>query len=381
MIDVQPRRDARTAPRVLALLALALAGCGDSTGPTPTPPQHRPIQATVAGHLERGGVVALRAAADGRAIPLDSVAWSASPAGAIALLQGDSARLVIAGPVTLMAITGADTGRVDITVAAPPSIVFDNVVDGNRDIWRVALDGQEPARLTDDPADDREPTAAGGRVIFVSYLPGESDLYAVPAAGGAVTRVPVGAGISEPALAPGGNRLAYVRPVSGQARVFVAASDGSDPQRVSSGAHASAVEARPTWSPDGARLVFVSTAGGNADLWLYTVSTGALAPLVATAVPEVDPAWSPDGGRIVFASRRDGETDLYVYTLATGQTARLTTRPGMEGQPAWLPDGRIVFTGWIGETQRLFWIDPAVPAAPTMIETGAGLPAHAAALR
>src|SRR3989441_4332489 len=57
-------------------------------------------------------------------------------------------------------------------VAAPPAIVFDWLRNGNRDIYRAALDGTDTLRLTSDPGDDQHPTERAGTVVFTSYRDG-----------------------------------------------------------------------------------------------------------------------------------------------------------------------------------------------------------------
>src|SRR5205807_5891481 len=73
-------------------------------------------------------------------------------------------------------------------VAAPPAIVFDWMRNGNRDIYRAALDGRDVVRLTSDPGDDQHPTERAGAVVFTSYRDGHAQLYAVAATGGGTAR-------------------------------------------------------------------------------------------------------------------------------------------------------------------------------------------------
>src|SRR6266566_7889058 len=91
---------------------------------------------------------------------------------------------------------------------APPTIVFDWLRNGNRDIYRAALDGKDTVRLTSDPGDDQHPTERAGTVVFTSYRDGNGELYAVPATGGAERRLTTSTEFNEtqPALSPDGTK-------------------------------------------------------------------------------------------------------------------------------------------------------------------------------
>ncbi len=58
-------------------------------------------------------------------------------------------------------------------------------------------------------------------------------------------------------------------------------------------------------SPDGTRVAFVSTATGNADIWVQNVDGTGLRQLTDDAFPESWPVWSPDGLSIVYTSLRN----------------------------------------------------------------------------
>ncbi|HEX6940943.1 MAG TPA: hypothetical protein VF158_16110 [Longimicrobiales bacterium] len=347
-------------PAAVALL-LAAAACGGRAGTEPDPPDGDALAAIVAvGRLERGLPVVLRAVTSaGDTLPPGSVSWRVDPADAGAL-SGDTLRLERAGPVHVTALRDGDELGRTLDVAVPPLILFDMVVDGNRDLYRAALDGGDLERLTTHAGADSDPTVAGDVVVFVSDRDGNGELYALSLAGGGEDRLTTTVDPEKhPALSPDGTRLAFARGY-GLARVYVAAADASGAERPDPAhGHDGTLELSPAWSPDGESLAFVSTAAGNPDIFRW--SGGPATLLEGGSGGEFEPAWSPDGRWIAFASTRDGDAELYLLRLSDGAVTRLTEREGSDGQPAWLADGRIVYVAYTGTTPSLRWLDPERP--------------------
>ncbi len=94
----------------------------------------------------------------------------------------------------------------------------------------------------------------------------------------------------------------------------------------------------PTVREDGT-IVYSGNAGGAYDLWLLQEGDK---PQPLTSDPALDarPSWSPDGRLLVFESTREDEaTQLWHYELATKQMKRLTDLPGGARMPVWAPTG------------------------------------------
>ena len=91
-------------------------------------------------------------------------------------------------------------------------IAFDCLGDGGADICEINGDGTNFVRLTSDPAKDSGAafSPVDGRIAFVTERFGAGPEIAVMDAAGAVTRVAAGTGGAQPAWSPDGNRLIFV---------------------------------------------------------------------------------------------------------------------------------------------------------------------------
>lgn len=122
----------------------------------------------------------------------------------------------------------------------------------------------------------------------------------------------------------------------------------------------------PAPSPDGSEIVFV--AGG--DLWTVAATGGAARLLVAHPATETRPLWSPDGARIAFLSTRTGNGDIYVLDLATGRVTRRTFDDGREQLDSWSRDGKwLYYSSSSGDISGMndVWRVPADGGQPAVV--------------
>ena len=139
-----------------------------------------------------------------------------------------------------------------------------------------------------------------------------------------------------PSWSHDGTQLAWIY----HGNLWTIRADGTGDRQLAAGVvppHSSSDEARrPSWSPDGARLVFERTAyseGRLRSVGLYGVSAtgGGLRRLGAGTAP----AWSPDGTRIAFVR------GTFVFTIrpdGTGETRLTATARATAGPLSWSPD-------------------------------------------
>jgi Tol biopolymer transport system component/imidazolonepropionase-like amidohydrolase len=92
-------------------------------------------------------------------------------------------------------------------------------------------------------------------------------------------------------------------------------------------------------SPDGRMIVFDLLG----DLYLLPFEGGAARQLTSGMAFDGQPRFSPDGAKVLFVSDRSGGENLWTIEPATGDTAQLTKGNGhMYVSPEWAPDGKYV---------------------------------------
>ena len=96
------------------------------------------------------------------------------------------------------------------------------------------------------------------------------------------------------------------------------------------------------WSPDGTRIAFAATVGGNTDIYVADADGTNVTRITEAPEPDQEPAWSPDGGTIAFTSLRSGTPQIWAMNADGTGVRQLTTGTGANSSPVFRPDGRII---------------------------------------
>ena len=102
-------------------------------------------------------------------------------------------------------------------------------------------------------------------------------------------------------------------------------------------------EMQPDYSPDGAKIAFISSRSGDDEVWVAGADDSNPVQLTTQGARPTAPRWSPDGKRIAFAKRPGGNADIYVVDAQGGSPKRLTTSPGNDASAYWSRDGRWIY--------------------------------------
>lgn len=200
-------------------------------------------------------------------------------------------------------------------------------------------------RLTSTQLDEHNPSfTSDGRIRFGRFIDKKTLApYVMNADGSDVladTSVP---GLSSGLWSPDGWKVFYRRE-GGDKTFYLANADGSNETAMPF------LPGNASWSPNGKQLIYQSLGpsskftANNSDIFLYTLESGSITPIVDSPFFDSDPAFSPDGRKILYASDRDGNFEIYSLDLAMGESTRLTNNPGHESFPTFSPDGtQIIF--------------------------------------
>ena len=200
-----------------------------------------------------------------------------------------------------------------------------------------------------------------GRILYVR----DGNLWLWSA--GASHQFSEGGTWSQPSFSPGGKEIAYVYWSENFSDVFVMAADGSKSRRLTrlqaSNIMDNSWAFRPTWSPDGERIAFVSDANSRfPQLWLMGQDGGGRKQLALPAFYEeswVDAlTWDPKGGRLAVtgAPNMRDPSQIYLVDVAKGTAEPITKHANGAFDPSWSPDGgSIAYIGRIGSQGEL-WV-------------------------
>lgn len=145
--------------------------------------------------------------------------------------------------------------------------------------------------------------------------------------------------IYAPAWSADGQYLAYSKQAPREhPKIYIYERKSNNKQLVvdSEGSNLSA-----SFSPDGQKLLYSSTVGGNADIYERRLSDGSTKQLTTLPSTEVQPSYAADGKSFVYTSDkiRAGRPSIYRYTFATGNATLIPTG-GYAASPQLSADGQ-----------------------------------------
>jgi len=260
--------------------------------------------------------------------------------------------------------------------------VFTARQNGQYDLWRIALGGAAPRRVTNDAAVDQHPLwLSDDRLLYNSTRIDKMQLYAVEPSGG------------EPSLISTGDHQCQLADFSDVTKRILCYEQRDDSDILAIGAESGAereltddygIELWSNLSPDGQTLLYQAIPG---DRFVWDIRKGSLLTKPVTTkgkatrlVPDAfDAQWSPDGEQVAFLRLVEQTVQLWTVKAVGSELKSLVTENlffgGWRSSPPynrsearswdWSPDGsRIAYSSKQNGVANI-WIKPINGSQPT----------------
>ncbi|WP_182405000.1 PD40 domain-containing protein [Psychrobacter sp. GP33] len=137
-------------------------------------------------------------------------------------------------------------------------------------------------------------------------------------------------------------RIAYVEEQGlGAAKIsslYIIRPDGSERQLID---QLNGYIYAPAWSADGKQLTYSKQAQRQPPkIYVYDTLTHAQTLVIGGKGSHLSATFSPDGQKLLYSSTASGNADIYELRLSDGSSSQLTTVPSTEVQPSYAPDGQ-----------------------------------------
>lgn len=178
--------------------------------------------------------------------------------------------------------------------------------------------------------------------LIVSVINGRSDLWRVDPASGTSEPLLPGSHASAPTVALAGERLAFAQTVQSSNIWRLNLQDRSQPpERFIASTR---VEQNPAYSPDGTHILFESERSGFSEVWVANSDGTDPQQLTHFAGPLTgSPRWAPDSRRFAFDSRAEGQSNIYLMDINERVLRRIETDVPDNSRPTWSRDGNWIY--------------------------------------
>ena len=144
-----------------------------------------------------------------------------------------------------------------------------------------------------------------------------------------------------PTWTPDGAKVTFLSDREGEASIYSRPADGSgEPEAL---APADRPQYPTSWSPDGRFLLFDALVPGqNTNIWVLDREDGSVRPFLETPFTEGTGRFSPDGRWVAYSSDETGEMEIYVRPFP-GPGRKWPISSGGGDDPGWSSNGSELF--------------------------------------
>lgn len=235
------------------------------------------------------------------------------------------------------------------------TILFVTEQGGTKEISAMDFDGRNTRQLTSHRSIAINPTGAGGKVVYTSYVRLFPQIWIMSMDGSEKKEIPTGVELNaSPSLSSDGSQIVFAGSAKGNADIYAIGVNGGSLRRLT---NSRALEASPAWSPTGRQILYTSDLTGTPQIYVMDAEGSGSRRITFAGNWNDEASWSPDGARIAFACRNEGDFNICVMDFATGQTVQVTSE-GSNGHPSWSPDGeKIVYSSRRGGSTQIYSMD------------------------
>lgn len=147
-------------------------------------------------------------------------------------------------------------------------------------------------------------------------------------------------------------RIAYILKRGGRYELQVADADGYNTFTI---ARSPEPIISPVWSPNGAKLAYVSFEQKKPVVYVQNLADGRRKAVANFRGSNYSPAWSPDGSKLAIALSKDETAQIYLIDADGGDARRLSKGGSLDTEPAFSPDGKwLYFTSDRGGSPQIY---------------------------